>query len=820
MTQASGQAQSGDLPALGRAVGQRWPLLALGAGLLIWYGPWLLAADVQMGGDVTTEFYPWLAYAVEELRRGALPLWGPYSMAGMPLLANPQAGLLYPLCWPLLLLLPVGPALNYSAAFHAALAGGATYWLARRWGLSQGAALFGATTYGFNGFVAARLWAGNLNFVQVAAWLPALLLAADSLREGWRWRGVAALTATLALSLLVGFYQLWFLGVLCAAGLLAALPGAWSTRTRRFAALACAGALAMALAAPQLLPAYELVRWSTRGDRLPWEFATDASLPPWHLLSLALPELFGNGAGTYWPGAWWHWHELTAYTGLLALVLLPLGLRAPREPWVRYCAALACVALLLALGRYTPLYGLFYAWMPGYGSFRDPARHLVLASLAAALLAARGADRLLAGRGRGAVLLGLTGIVLGGAVTAGGLAAASDALAPAVVPTLGAWGLWGDQAVSSGQAQVALGETVVLLAVRAVGLGVVAATLALVALVLGRRAPRPAATLLLVGATFADLTIFGWRYLHTPLPLAGDVAFGSLTEQIDEYLGPETVARLDSAGVLWRVAPLGQENVILGNAGYVLEVPLAIGLDPLLPRRYAELAAAVNGEPVESFQNVALFLQDRASPLWPLLNARYRLVPRGDLAADGSPRFALVEDPAALPRAFAVTRVRDVSDGPAALAALAEPAFDPRAAAVLEPPAVLLDGLPAAATQGAPSPSASVEITRYAPGDIDVTAEMPADGAVVLLEAWHPGWVAAAASTPVAVYPADYAFMAVRLPAGRHEVRFQFAPRSWPLGVAVAGGTLAAIAVSLLARGLWRAVGRRRSMRISDVRDA
>jgi len=198
MAQASGRAQGWRPRDLRRVLSRRWPLLALGTGLLIWYGPWLIAADVRMGGDVTTEFYPWLAYAVGELRRGALPLWGPYSMAGTPLLANPQVGILYPLSWPLLLVLPVGRALNYSAALHAALAAGATYWLARRWGLSQGAALFAATAYGFNGLIAARLWAGNLNFVQVAAWLPALLLAADALREGWRWRGVASAWASWA----------------------------------------------------------------------------------------------------------------------------------------------------------------------------------------------------------------------------------------------------------------------------------------------------------------------------------------------------------------------------------------------------------------------------------------------------------------------------------------------------------------------------------------------------------------------------------------------------------------------------------------------
>ena len=41
-----------------------WPAVALLGASLLWYGPWLLAPYPRMGGDVLTEFYPWLTYAV------------------------------------------------------------------------------------------------------------------------------------------------------------------------------------------------------------------------------------------------------------------------------------------------------------------------------------------------------------------------------------------------------------------------------------------------------------------------------------------------------------------------------------------------------------------------------------------------------------------------------------------------------------------------------------------------------------------------------------------------------------------------------------
>jgi hypothetical protein len=788
-----------------------WPLAFLGGAGAIWFGGWLISPIPRMGGDVLTEFYPWLAYATAEIRGGVLPLWGPFSLAGTPLLANPQVGILYPLNWPLLAVLPVDRALNWSAALHVAFAAVATYGLGRRWGLSTAAAALAASCYALNGFVAARLWAGNLNLVQVATWLPALLLVADLVRERLHWRAVAALAAALLLALLVGFYQLWFLGVLTVVGYLAIMPGSLRARVQRLTACALAGVIALGLAAPQLVPAAELVQWSTRGDRLDWEFVADASLPPWHLPSLALPELFGNGAGTYWAGVWWHWHELTAYAGLLPLVLVVLALRRPRTAWVWYCVAVAALALVLALGRYTPVYGWAYQWVPGYGSFRDPGRHLVLVSLMLALLAGRGADRLLAGRGRGGVLAALFAVLLGGAGLAAGAAAGADVLAPAVVPTLTGWGIWPPRDELLAHSESALGELVLLLAARAGGLAVVAAALALVAVFLARRLAAHVGGALLVLAVLADLTLFGWRFLDTPQPLAEHVAFDAPAAQYRSFLGAAAVARLQQAPGLWRTAILGRDGVVAGNAGYVLGVPLAIGLDPLLPRRYAALAARVDERPVQAFQNVALFLESTASPLWPLLNARYRL----EVAPGPSPpQYVLSETADALARAFAVADVRLVGSEDEALAVLANPLFDPRVTAVLQvgspAPVASATEVPGSAAEPSPTAVAGADVREYRPGHLSIHATLPAAGALVVLEAWHPGWTATVDGAPAPVYPADEAFLGLRLPAGEHEVRLDFAPGTWTVGLAIAAATAALSLLGVLAAMLRERRGRQR----------
>ena len=75
---------------------------------------------------------------------------------------------------------------------------------------------------------------------------------------------------------------------------------------------------------------------------------------------------------------------------------------------------------------------------------------------------------------------------------------------------------------------------------------------------------------------------------------------------------------------------------------------------------------------------------------------------------------------------------------------------------------------------------------------------------LVLTEVWYPGWRATVDGESRPVLRANYAFRAVRLGSGQHQVRLTFAPRSWGLGLAVSGLTL----LTLVGRGVWRSTVR------------
>jgi hypothetical protein len=252
-----------------------------------------------------------------------------------------------------------------------------------------------------------RLWAGHLSFVEAGAWLPILTGLAVGVRRRY---GVAFLALAVALLALAGqpellIFSLWWLPVWAGLGALAAGRRATIVAVAR---TALAVGLGIGIAAFQLVPVAEMLAITNRQVGMSWDFRTGASLPPWHVLALAAPLLFGEPRASYWPDEAWMWHERLLYVGVVTL----LAAAWARGWWAWFCWAAAVVAVALALGRYAP----WYAWadvLPGYQFLRIPSRHGVLAALALALAAGLGLPRLAGGRVALAALLGAALLGLG-----------------------------------------------------------------------------------------------------------------------------------------------------------------------------------------------------------------------------------------------------------------------------------------------------------------------------------------------------------------------------------------------------------------------
>ena len=74
---------------------------------------------------------------------------------------------------------------------------------------------------------------------------------------------------------------------------------------------------------------------------------------------------------------------------------------------------------------------------------------------------------------------------------------------------------------------------------------------------------------------------------------------------------------------------------------------------------------------------------------------------------------------------------------------------------------------------------------------------------LVLSEIYYPGWTATLDGQPVEIGRVNYVLRALRIPAGRHELRLEFRPTSVAATDAVAYAALALLALAL-AFALWR----------------
>jgi len=332
-------------------------------------------------GDFLSLYLPNAEWAGARIARGELPLWNPQQGVGAPFVGAIQTGVFYP---PNLLhaLLAPQAAFVALAALHLVLACGLAGGLARRLGADAWGALLAGIGYAGSLQMMSSIWSPPVLYA--AAWVPGLFLASDAAVDRPSARAAAALAGTLALALVTG----WPYAVVIA-GLGAALYGGGrlaltARRSPRSAVLAltvltCGALGGVALAGPQLLPAYELLARSCRslGTLLePQAVFVDGPHDPARFFRLVLRNGFTDGV----PAA-------------LALALAPLALLGERRARVALLLVVGLLGLLVSFPEHVPLYG----WLretPLLADFRFPYRYRILADLALAVAAGVGASAL------------------------------------------------------------------------------------------------------------------------------------------------------------------------------------------------------------------------------------------------------------------------------------------------------------------------------------------------------------------------------------------------------------------------------------------
>jgi hypothetical protein len=728
-------------------------------------------------------------------RSGHLPLWNPLVGCGAPLAANYQTAAFYPLN-ALHLLIPTEVALSWTAALHLALTGWGMYRWGRAVGLNRFPALISALALEGSGFLIARVAlfpSIAITFPWISIWLwraEALIQRANDRSEsgGANLQDVLWLGLAIGLGLLTGHAQ-----TACYGGLLVAAYSIFRARhpLRMLRPLLLSLILGLGLAAIQLLPTAELLLHSQRSTGVSDGSAMTYSFWPWRLITIVAPGFFGSpGNGNYW-GYAAHWED-ALYMGVVPF-LLAVGAVARAHtspspvdrPLVRFWIASAVVALILALGKNTPVFPFLFHHVPGFDLFQAPTRWLVVATVALAALTGIGAHHW--PRGHRARRRGALEATVGGALLIGALAA------PRIISTIPS---------TFGPATARLGIALVVTGI----LSILRVRACHSTRDQNPRRRHPIWWQAAVGAFVAlDLLTFGWPLVptvdrslyHGTTETAK--ALRSEREHIRLYW-PSDPAHRDkrydaqyrvkfnyltfddfgpASATYWREMRADQ----LPNAGMLDGIASANNFDPLLVEGYADLLeAAVEAPRILDAMGVTHVVSDRP---WP-----------EGLRVHASESATFYRLHGAPGRAWVVPYAQSVHADQASKAMRAT-SFDPTTTVLVE------DGLNQATIEAPGRPLGSSLALQDGPNRVTIQAALTAPGYLVLTDTWYPGWQVTVDGEPAALLRANHAFRAVQLQRGQHSVEMTYRPPSVLLGQWTSLVCLGAVTIGLLCT-FWR----------------
>jgi hypothetical protein len=369
---------------------KRWLLAAVFAGLVVaLYADPLFFRRNYGGRDLIAYNLPMEKSIHDAWARGTLPVWTPEVSGGRPLAPNPNVGAFYPVRI-LLSRVPFPLAMRIYPVVHWMAAGIGMLVLLAALGRSRAAAWVGAVTYAFSGVGVAEAFFPHI--LPGLTLLPWIVWAAAR-RSGSGAARLLVLSAFFALDFLAADIFTIALAIGCV-GLWIALE---EDASRRFGTAGSAG-LAVALgalaAAPQIVAT---VLWIPLTNRaiLGIKLADSVffSIHPWRLLEFVVPYPFGGSwemsAGAMWGAPIYRGRAMgifpTLYCGAFAVIAAGLAWKS-RDRGARFARVLLVVAVAVAV--LPSLLPVSWAAMSSPLPLRNPEKLAVAIAFALALLSA------------------------------------------------------------------------------------------------------------------------------------------------------------------------------------------------------------------------------------------------------------------------------------------------------------------------------------------------------------------------------------------------------------------------------------------------
>ena len=717
---------------------------------------------------------PSRSYLAENLSRGHFPEWWDGLRLGERFAADPNNGVTYPLAWLVALVGPLWGA-DLILILHLWLAGVGTLLLSRRLGASALGSLLAGSALMLSGTFTSMVVNGSI--LMPLGWMPLLAWAALGLsqaeeRHAYLRRGLIfalVLSGSVAAGNPAGFNS-----VVLAVALVAL------TARRRWTSLlvlGAAGALGVLMGAASLTVAVASLGDSVRGAGFSLADGGAWSLHPLRLLELVWPNVLGQGfrperslAGLWASGGGSLEATWSASLYLGTPVLLCAGLAAFRgDRPARRLAILSLFFVLLALGTFTPIYGLYRKLVWPEHLLRYPEKHMAAALLLWAALAGVGFDRLFEPSARKSRALLSAAVAVCLAVGLG-------------LATLGRGYLLSAIASASQAAHQAVDGPAALSEVLAGGLSatVVAALVPLTVLLAGHRRFGGWARPLLLLALVVHLIEHDWA-VHVTIPREVVRAVPALLQPLPPPAGewPRLIRRVSEVTPLSvsgeaRAAFLHHTATANDNARFgFAEVPAYVIAGTARFDAFATASGRANLERVMDVLDIRYLLIDLASA--PAMG-----MPVVSPAAFAG--YVALENPVRRPRAFVAYRWRHGVSDQDALQSL----FDTRRSE-LDLGQVRLAGPGTSDLLASDEPTPCL-LEKPQAEHVILNCQAARPGYAVLLDEWTHGWSATVDGVATPIERADVLARALPVPAGEHRIEMRYRTPGLRLGLWLATG--------------------------------
>lgn len=705
-------------------------------------------------GDVIRQIYPWKGFSLSSLKNGSFPLWNPYNFSGQPLWANAQATVLYPLN---IFYFIFSKAFSWqiSIIMQTFLTSIFTYLFVRKIGVGRIGSFFSSVTFSYSLFLSVFLEYNTIDHVII--FLPLTLYAIELLIEKINFKRIAIFPLSVVLAFSAGHLQVFgfvliFSALYC---FLRIIFSNWRRKRKRYYLLGffIFYLLSLGICSVKIFPIFELIRLSARSAQEYKFLIENLLLQTRELIVFFSPDFFGNPATrNYFLSS--SYPTKAVYIGLMPIIFALFSFKLFKEKIFVKFFIFSSLLLIFLLVR-SPLTQFLYSFNIPLFSTGSPSNAIFLLSFSLSVLAGFGLEFWLSKNSKSFYLIVYFLLALFSLIW---------------FKTI----IYHD--IIFNKRNFAYSSLLLLIFIFLFSFGNF----------FKRR--KVFVSFLIIVFTIFDLLYFFQKFnpfVSSKLIFPDTPVFSFLQKK---------------AGIN-RIWGYGAANIEANiNSFYSLFSP--DGYDPLYPKIYGEFVqASSNGRIIKNFndrnrsdaviapgygeKNLSANLY--RLKILDLLGVKYILDKKENASTQTTfpaDRFKLIyekddfkvyENIHALPRIFLTDDYKIFKNSEEFQDIFFSKNFDPVKMLLLEEAPANYFSLN---KNGESVNKADVDLISYRPDKILLRADVSVNKLLFLSDTFYPGWRAYVDNNEVKIYKADYAFKAVVIPRGKHNVVFAYYPGS------------------------------------------